>query len=80
MDKYDRWTECQVLPNGLDVVQTKALDGIDIVAKGVVILHDGVLMAEAHSPKRCKDLVTSSATDGRVPNLTSRRPFSLTRA
>jgi hypothetical protein len=33
-----------VLPNGLYAVQTKALDGIDIVAKGVVILRDGVLM------------------------------------
>jgi hypothetical protein len=33
-----------VIQNGLYVVETRVLDGIDLSARGVVILNDGVLM------------------------------------
>ena len=33
-----------MLPNGLYVAETRVLDGIDLTAKGIVILNDGVLM------------------------------------
>ncbi len=43
-NQYDLRTGWPVLPNGLYVVQTKVLDGIDVAATGVAIMRDGVLM------------------------------------
>jgi T3SS negative regulator,GrlR len=43
-NEYYHPTGWPVLPNGLYAVQTKALDGRDVSAKGIVILRDGVLM------------------------------------